>query len=93
MSYVTHIERVGIQKGIDLGIEQGIEQGIDIGKQQQTQILFRKLLEAKFGQLNDFYVELIKKLSSEEVERILPDIIHAKLIKDVFKICESPVEV
>jgi flagellar biosynthesis/type III secretory pathway protein FliH len=72
MPYVTSIERLAREEGLQEGLEKGIEKGIEKGRQQGVaeglQIAIRKLLEFKFKKVP---AKHIRKLHSvREVGRL-----------------------
>jgi hypothetical protein len=64
MPYVTSIERMGIERGIEQGIERGIEQGIERGKDEQRQAIARKMLAQNIS------LETIAELTELPLERV-----------------------
>jgi len=65
-------EQKGIEQGIEKGIEKGMEQGIEKGMAEGKEMgrFEEKIETAKAGLLEGLSVELIKKLTGLEFEKI-----------------------
>ncbi len=50
------------RQGFEQGLKQGVEQGIILGMQQ----FLSRLLQAKFGTLNQEIIDRVQKIESEE---------------------------
>ena len=53
MRYITSVERIGMQQGMEKGLQQGLQQGMQQGKQEgihqgQAEMVLR-LLNRRFG--------------------------------------------
>ena len=77
MPYITSIERIGIQKGIEQGIEQGIRQG-------ESKLLLR-LLELKFGVLNEGVIRQIREADAHMLLRWSERILTAATLSEVME--------
>ena len=84
MTYISIIERQGIQKGLEKGLEKGIMQGVDQGRISTLQSTLQKLLQLKFGEpAAEYELRLIK---AEEAELTLwtERVLFADSIEAVF---------
>ena len=68
MPYITSIERMGIEKGI----------------QQGEAFLLTHLLTQRFGPLPDWATERLAQASREELERWAERVLEAQRLEDVF---------
>ena len=88
MQYVTNIERMAIERGLQQGIQQGIEQGIEKGMEkgllQGEAALLRRLLRRRFSDLPAWLEERIQAASREEIEAWSERILDAQRLEDVF---------
>ncbi|HHX33963.1 MAG TPA: hypothetical protein GX719_01645, partial [Gammaproteobacteria bacterium] len=80
MTYISIIERQGIQKGL----EQGIEKGVDQGRMSTLQSTLHKLLQLKFGEPAAEYEQRL--LQAEETELMLwtERVLFAETLEAVF---------
>ncbi len=76
MTYITSIERSGIEKGIQQGITQGIQQGITQGALQKGRAVVIQVLQIRFGALPPKLVETIKHIEDSNYL----DTLHVKAI-------------
>lgn len=60
MTYISSVERIGIEKGIEQGIEQGMRRG-------QARVLAQQLIH-RFGELPVWVRERLEKASVDELE-------------------------
>jgi hypothetical protein len=72
MPYVTSVERIGI--------EQGIEQGIGRGEM----ILLRRMLTKRFGELSEAIESRLTQASIADLELWSDRILEAKTLTDIF---------
>ena len=93
MPYITSVERIGIEKGIQQGIQQGVElgiqQGVELGMQQGVQqgvmaMLVRQLTR-RFGPLSEETMRRIEAAPLEQLEQWAENILDAATLEDVFK--------
>ncbi len=88
MTYISIIERQGIQKGleqgIEKGIEKGVEQGIGQGRISTLQGTLQKLLQLKFGEPATEYEQLLLQAEEAELTLWTERVLFAERIKDVF---------
>jgi len=88
MTYISIIERQGIQKGleqgIEKGIEKGVEQGIGQGRISTLQGTLQKLLQLKFGEPATEYEQRVLQAEEAELTLWTERVLFAERIKDVF---------
>ena len=84
MSYVTSIERMGIQKGIVLGTEQGIERGTEQGELKMVRESILEVLDDKFGQTPDQVVKVVHALADRDVLKALLKLAAKSVSMDQF---------
>jgi DNA-directed RNA polymerase subunit F len=82
--YDPKVEERGIQKGMEKGIEKGIEKAREESRQKDVGRVL-KLLNKKVGSLDDRYIEKIKKLDSDKLNKILEEILDIEGMEDVDK--------
>ena len=76
MPYITSVERIGIQKGL----EEGLSQGIRLGEAS----ILQRLIELKFGTLDDATSQRIQSASQEDLERWSERILTAASLEELF---------
>ena len=100
MKYVTSVERlaierglqkgmeqgleIGIEKGIEQGIEKGIEQGIEQGRVQGTASVLLRLLNRRFGPLSPDITRRLSQSTPEQLEIWAERVLDARAIDEVF---------
>src|SRR6266702_1824267 len=72
MPYITSIERMGIEKGIQQGFQQG------------EAFVLTRLLTRRFGPLPDWATERLAQASREELEQWAERVLEAQRLEDVF---------
>lgn len=80
MSYVSLIERWGIEKGLEQGLEQGLERGLEAGRSSTLQ----KLIKLKFGAVAQQWLTRLENASSEQLDLWTERILFADSIEAVF---------
>lgn len=80
MRYVTSIERLAKEEGLEKGLEQGLEQGLVQG---QLKIL-KRLLTRRFGDLPGRSLTLLEKAGPEDLERWSDRVLDAQSLDEVF---------
>ncbi|NLJ12443.1 MAG: hypothetical protein GX373_05480, partial [Gammaproteobacteria bacterium] len=80
MTYISIIERQGIQKGLEQGLEKGVEQGIGQGR---AATLY-KLLQLKFNQQAQEYEQRLFQASDAELDLWTERVLFAETIEAVF---------
>ena len=80
MTYISIIERQGIQKGLEQGLEKGVEQGIGQGRAAPLY----KLLQLKFSQQAHEYEQRLFQASDAELDLWTERVLFAETIEAVF---------
>lgn len=80
MHYLSSIERMARQKGIEKGIEKGIKQGIGEG---QAKLLYA-LVQKRFGQVPPEIEARIRSARPVQLEQWALLILNAQCLEDVF---------
>ncbi len=78
MPYITSIERIAREEGVEEGIKEGIEEGIKEG--------IKKQIIHKFGNLDKEMEKLIDNASKEKIEKLNIAILDTDKIEDIKKI-------
>jgi predicted transposase YdaD len=89
MRYVSSVEQIGIEKGMQLGRLQGVQQGMQQGMQQGEALALQRLLSKRFGVLPANVAAQIAGASVEDIERWFDLAIEAKRLNDVFGVMDS----
>lgn len=84
MSYISIIERQGIEKGIEQGIEQGVAQGVGKGRLSTLQSTLQKLIKLKFGEASSQYQQRIEQAQEEELNLWTERVLFAENLEAVF---------
>jgi flagellar biosynthesis/type III secretory pathway protein FliH len=71
MRYVTSIERIALQEGIEQGIEQGVEQGIEQGSLKTAREAVLEILNLRFQPVPEDVIAAISNMT---------DLTHLKLL-------------
>jgi hypothetical protein len=71
MPYITSIERIGIEKGLQQGFQQG------------EAFMLTRLLTRRFGPLPDWATERLAQASREELEQWAERVLEAQRLEDV----------
>lgn len=80
MRYVTSVERLSRQEGLEEGRQEGIQEGIRQGEAS----LLERLLRRRFVDLPKWVFERLEKASREELERWGERVLEAQRLEDVF---------
>ena len=96
VKYVTSVERLAIERGLQKGLEQGLEQGLERGREQGlaqglergrqrggAAVLARQL-NRRFAPLSPAVTERLAQASPEQLESWAERILDATSIDDVF---------
>ena len=96
MRYVTSIERLaieeGMQKGIEQGVQQGVQQGIQRGMQQgmqqgrlegKVQLLMRQLT-VRFGELPVWVIDRLTRADESTLDVWTESVLTAESLDAVF---------
>lgn len=96
MKYVTSVERLAIERGlqkgmeqgleigIEKGIEQGIEKGIEKGRAQGSASVLLRLLNRRFGPLSPDIIRRLSQSTPEQLEIWAERVLEARTIDEVF---------
>lgn len=92
MKYVTSVERLaierglqkGMEQGLEIGIEKGIEQGIEQGRVQGTASVLLRLLNRRFGPLSPDITRRLSQSTPEQLEIWAERVLDARAIDEVF---------
>jgi flagellar biosynthesis/type III secretory pathway protein FliH len=79
MPYIISVERIGIQKGLEQGRELGREEGIRLGEAS----IFQRLVDLKFGTMDDATSQRIQSASQEDLERWSERILTAGSLEEL----------
>ncbi len=89
MTYISIIERQGIEQGIEQGLEEGlekgIEQGIGQGRMSTLQSTLHKLLQLKFGEPAAEYEQRLLQAEEAELTLWTERVLFAETIAAVFE--------
>ena len=80
MRYVSSVEKICIEKGIQQGLQQGIQQGV----QQGEALALQRILGRRFGYIPPTIKDRITTASIDQVEAWLDSAIEASNINQVF---------
>ena len=67
MPYITSVERIGMEKGMQQGVEKGMQQGLQQGMQQMV----LDALDERFGELPDTVSDAIRQIQDQDQLRLL----------------------
>ena len=84
MRYVSSIERIGFENGKQRGMQHGMQQGMRQGMRQGESTMLFRLLERKFGQVNEEAKQKIEAADSDTLLEWGEKILSASTIDDVF---------
>jgi hypothetical protein len=85
MTYLSSIERLGMEIGIKKGMQQGMQQGIEQGMQQGRAELLAEMLTARFGKLNEDLLARLAAASVEQLSAWARNFVDATTLDDVFR--------
>ena len=88
MTYVTSIERLAIEEGMEKGLRQGMEKGMQQGMQQgrregKVQLLER-LLAVRFGQLPDWVCQRVEHANENTLDDWTEALLSSDSLESVF---------
>ena len=91
MTYISSVERIGMEKGLEKGLQQGIEKGLEQGIEQGMQqgqarilrILARQLTQ-RFGDVPVWVTQRLNEASVDELEAWAEAVLSADSIDAVF---------
>ena len=81
MRYVTSVERLAFQRGIELGIQQGEQRGAQKGEAAVIQ----RLLTKRFGSLDAVTLTRLQTAQCEQLESWAENLLDAATLDEVFK--------
>jgi predicted transposase YdaD len=88
VKYVTSVERLaierGLQKGMEEGLEKGLEQGLEKGRAQGTASVLLRLLNRRFGPLSADVTRRLAQSTPEQLEIWAERVLDAGTIDEVF---------
>jgi hypothetical protein len=92
MRYVTSVERLaiergmqqGMQQGMQKGIQQGIQQGMQQGRQEGEVSLLKRQLSKRFGALSQDSEARLQLATLEQLELWAERLLDAKTLDEVF---------
>ncbi len=96
MRYVTSIERLAIEEGMQQGIQQGMQQGVQQGMQQGIQQglqqgrlegkvqLLVKQLTVRFGKLPVWVVDRLARTDESTLDALTEDVLSAESLDAMF---------
>ena len=85
MPYVTSVERLATQRGMEQGIQQGIQQGEQRGAQKGEVAVIQRLLTKRFGSLNAETLTRLQTAPCEQLESWAENLHDAATLDEVFK--------
>jgi flagellar biosynthesis/type III secretory pathway protein FliH len=89
MPYMTSVERIGIEKGMQLGFlqgrQEGKQEGRQEGRQEEAANLLRRLMTRRFGAIKPEVIKRIEAAPCDQIEYWTENIFDATTIDDVFK--------
>ncbi|GAA5236553.1 hypothetical protein FOZ76_13885 [Verticiella sediminum] len=83
VSYVTSVERVGIEKGLAIGRAKGREEGREEGRTAGLRQALTELLVRRFGPLPDAAAARVSAASAAELQRALGRVLEADTLEQV----------
>ncbi len=88
VKYVTSVERLaierGLQKGMEQGLEKGLEQGLEKGRAQGSASVLLRLLNRRFGPLSADLTRRLAQSTPEQLEIWAERVLDARTIDEVF---------
>ncbi len=91
MPYITSVERLAREEGIEQGIERGIVQGIEQGKRAGLLLGLESLLRLKFGQAGHVAFEEVQQIEDVAVlETLVRHVPTATGLDEVRALYERP---
>ncbi|HSO81992.1 DUF4351 domain-containing protein [Thiocapsa sp.] len=90
MHYLSSIERMAQQKGIEQGIEQGTERGIEQGIGQGQAKILHVLVQQRFGPVPPEIEARIRSAHPDQLEQWALLILDARCLEDVFGATGEP---
>ena len=85
MRYVTSVERLAFQRGIELGIQQGEQIREQRGAQKGAARIIQRLLTKRFGPLKAETLTRLQTAPCEQLESWAENLLDAATLDEVFK--------
>jgi len=85
MRYVTSIERLATERGMQQGMQQGLQQGLQQGEHLGEANALARLITKRFGSPSAETQGRLKAATPEQLEQWLENILDAATLEDVFK--------
>lgn len=86
--YVTSVERLaierGMQKGMQKGIEKGMKKGIEKGRLEGESIILHRQLTRRFGPLSPEILERLASADAGQLETWADRVLDARSLEEVF---------
>jgi Domain of unknown function (DUF4351) len=79
MPYITSVEQIGYDRGLEVGVERGEE----LGAQRQARSIIYLLLEQKFGLIPNPILDRINALSPRKLETLAITLLQFNSIGDI----------
>ncbi|KPQ33589.1 MAG: hypothetical protein HLUCCA11_17795 [Phormidesmis priestleyi Ana] len=85
--YITSVERLGFERGLQEGRQEGRQEGLQEGRQEGLQeasrLILQRLLVGKFGTLPEHLCTAVETLSPEAVESLAIALLNFSSIEDL----------
>jgi flagellar biosynthesis/type III secretory pathway protein FliH len=85
VNYITSVERIGIQKGMEKGIQKGMEKGMEEGIQKGEAAMVLRLIQRRFGNISKSYKRRIMQTDADALLLLGEKILEAKTLEDLFE--------
>ena len=82
--YVTSVERLATERGMQQGLEKGLEQGIEKGRLEGEGTILRRQLTRRFGPLPQNVLDRLVRADSRQLETWADRVIDATCLDEVF---------
>ena len=80
MRYVTSVERLAAERGMQQGIQQGVQQGMQKGES----LIIKRLLAKRFGPLPEAVSHRLTLATAEQLETWSERVLDAPTLEAVF---------
>jgi predicted transposase YdaD len=85
MTYLSSIERIGMEIGMKKGMQQGLEEGRQEGRQEGRAELLAELLARRFGELDADVRERLAAATAEQLSVWGANFVDARSLAEVFR--------
>jgi flagellar biosynthesis/type III secretory pathway protein FliH len=89
MRYITSVERIGMQQGLEKGLQQGLEQGKQEGIQQGQAEMVLRLLNRRFGAVSPRLAGRVRAVPSQRMPDLLDVALTASVLEEVATTVEA----